>query len=822
MHPTIRTAAFRALSFPLPLAGTRARIWWTERHPCLTGRMLYSPRTLQVLAYLATCALAIAGANADAQVSGVAPPARSVPLPLDVVASLRSHNTRSPIALSPDGKWLAHSIATADRVVWDSLSVRYTASGVPLAEGDARMEVTVSSANGSEVIRVGAAGASSWAAVWSPRGDQLAFYSDEGGTAGLWIWSPATRERRRIAGLTVRPFFGFESAEWTSDGQRIVVKVLPQGVSIAQANASDPRARGPWTQTIRFPAAREGDASVIVRRAAGANAPAAGSAETSRMDSTASVVADELAIVDLRSDAVRRVVTAASLRTHALSPDGRHLAFTVAKGREVSAMQPIYDIELLDLSSGERRKLATGLRMSYGIEWSWSPDSRSIATISGGQLARGEITIVDVHTRAPRVLGGGTLPSFNPGDGEEPPIWSADGRHLYGIADASLWRVDAATGAGTRIGQLEGWRFRTLVWPRGRPVLWTTDGGRRAWVLARATGTAQSAIVSVDLSDGTSRIVNEEARAYSGAFNVTASDATQEIAFVASGQRHLPELWTFSTSTTRLRQASRINPAVNCCALGATRVIEWRTSEGRTLRGALLLPPDYSPGRRLPLVVWVYGGSMGSAAVNQFGLVGMGPLFNMQVLATRGYAVLFPDAPLRTGSPAADIFSTVMPGVDAAIAQGFADPDRLAVMGQSYGSYNVLALITQTTRFKAAIITGNVLHPNLAADYLGNVGYYERGQGNMGGSLWEFPERYRDNSPIFKFDKIVTAVLMGQGERDGNLVPAEAIFTALQRLGKPVEYRLYEGEGHVISRAENVIDFWERRLEFLAEHLGMR
>ena len=61
---------------------------------------------------------------------------------------------------------------------------------------------------------------------------------------------------------------------------------------------------------------------------------------------------------------------------------------------------------------------------------------------------------------------------------------------------------------------------------------------------------------------------------------------------------------------------------------------------------------------------------------------------------------------------------TVMPGVNAAIDQGYADPDRLAVMGQSYGSYCVLALITQTARFKAAIITAAVLHPDLFADYL--------------------------------------------------------------------------------------------------------
>jgi len=212
---------------------------------------------------------------------------------------------------------------------------------------------------------------------------------------------------------------------------------------------------------------------------------------------------------------------------------------------------------------------------------------------------------------------------------------------------------------------------------------------------------------------------------------------------------------------------------------------------------------------------------MGSNSVNRFGLVGISA-FNMQLLATRGYAVLFPDAPLREGKPVADLMRTVMPGVDAAIEQGYADPDRLAIMGQSYGSYNTLAIITRTTRFKAAVITAAGIHPDLFAAYLGGTGYYEQGQGNMGGTIWEYHDRYLQNSPLFHFDRIETPLLIGQGERDGDLVASEAIFAALERLGKDVEYRLYEAEGHVITQTPNLLDFWNRRLEFLAKHLGLQ
>jgi dipeptidyl aminopeptidase/acylaminoacyl peptidase len=276
-----------------------------------------------------------------------------------------------------------------------------------------------------------------------------------------------------------------------------------------------------------------------------------------------------------------------------------------------------------------------------------------------------------------------------------------------------------------------------------------------------------------------------------------------------------------NTTSGVARQGTHLNASLERYELGEATTIAWRSTNGDSLRGALLLPPGYQAGQRLPLVVYVYGGTMGSTQVNRFGFDGSLPLLNMHVLATRGFAVLYPDAPVRTGTTMTDIMASVMPGVDAAIALGYADSTRLGVMGQSYGSFNVLSIITQTTRFKAAVITAAVLHPDLAADYLRSVGYYEQGQGNMGGSLWQYRDRYIANSPLFAFDRIQTPVLMGQGERDGDLVPSDAIFVALKRLGKTVEYRLYRGEGHVITQRPNVMDFWKRRLSFFQEMLDV-
>jgi dipeptidyl aminopeptidase/acylaminoacyl peptidase len=83
----------------------------------------------------------------------------------------------------------------------------------------------------------------------------------------------------------------------------------------------------------------------------------------------------------------------------------------------------------------------------------------------------------------------------------------------------------------------------------------------------------------------------------------------------------------------------------------------------------------------LPTVVWVYGGGYGSQAVRTFGFEDQTALWNMHVLPTRGYAILFPDAPITEGMPVKSLVDSVLPAVDAAIAQGYADPTALQLWG---------------------------------------------------------------------------------------------------------------------------------------------
>jgi dipeptidyl aminopeptidase/acylaminoacyl peptidase len=758
------------------------------------------------------------------------------PLPLEVAADTRGHNGRSPIALSPDGQWVAHTVETVDTV--PRATHQYAATGFPFAEGDSRMEATITNVKTGETVRLGGPKSSSWAGVWSPDGSRVAFYSDEGGEPGVWVWSFATKKAERFPGVMARPFFGYELLRWSSDGKRLLGKLVPSGMTLAEITALGTSLE----DKRKFKKVGAGEPSVIVKSSTPATDKDKEKKEEPKTIGDVEWGVSDLAVLDLDRKTAQRLIERKNVRFYQFSPDEKSVAATVLKGWQANSQQPTYDLVVIDLATGAPRTIASEMTLGYGIEWNWTPDSKSIAYIpsgiSGAGKDNGPIVVVPVAagTAGARTLKAPGVPSFDPGEGEYAPVMDEKGKSFYAVGDGELWRVDPQTGAGKAVGKIPGWKISALVQPFGRGTLLAPDG-KTAWVLAKlAPQTAaeglfaayadggKSGFFAVDLEAGTSRPLLQEAKSHMAIFNLDASPKTGEIVFAATDQQHLHDLWVLDSKTGKTRQVTHLNPEMEKYELGEARLLEWTSMTGQRLKGALLLPPGYKPGRRLPLVVFVYGGDYGSRFLNRFGFWNLAT-FNCHVLATRGFAVLAPDAPIREGMPMEDLMGTVMPGVNAAIDQGYADPQRLAVMGQSYGSYCVLALITQTNRFKAAIITAAVLHPDLFADYLSNqgagIGYYEKGQGNMRGTIWEQRDRYFRNSPLFLFDRIETPLLIGQGQNDGTLIASDAIFAGLERLGKKAEYRLYEGEGHVITQRANVLDFWRRRFEFLGQNLDL-
>jgi dipeptidyl aminopeptidase/acylaminoacyl peptidase len=179
----------------------------------------------------------------------------------------------------------------------------------------------------------------------------------------------------------------------------------------------------------------------------------------------------------------------------------------------------------------------------------------------------------------------------------------------------------------------------------------------------------------------------------------------------------------------------------------------------------------------------------------------------------------------------------VMPAVDRLIELGIVDPDKMAVMGHSFGGYSTYEIITQTTRFKAAVAMSG--HPDLLSLYgqfptysrysdrahqdLTTVGISEYGPFNMAGSPWDDFERYMRNSALPRFDRVTTPLMIVHGDMDGAPIQqGEEAFTALYRLGKRVKFLRYWGEGHVVSSPVNVRHLWSQVFDWLDTNLGVK
>lgn len=327
---------------------------------------------------------------------------------------------------------------------------------------------------------------------------------------------------------------------------------------------------------------------------------------------------------------------------------------------------------------------------------------------------------------------------------------------------------------------------------------------------------------------------------------LTLSPANDAALYVANGPNG-SQLWLGGgagrplTSYFTILQA---NEWMKDVKLGRAELLSYKATDGTALTAWLLLPPDHVRGTRVPVVTIVYPGSVYSANEPSSFSPYRVNFEHPQLFAALGYAVLVPSMP-ETKNPneshaLGSLLNGVIPALDAAIAQGVADPDRLAVLGQSDGGFAVLGLITQTNRFRSAIASAgfsnfNSLYGTFYGQYRhGDSGrpeaaqilrmlQMEHGVMGMGGPPWQEPDRYREHSAIHRADKVETPLLLIHGELD--FIPiqqAEEFFTALFRQDKRVTFLRYAGEGHTISDRANVLDMWQRLERWLAETMSPR
>ena len=200
---------------------------------------------------------------------------------------------------------------------------------------------------------------------------------------------------------------------------------------------------------------------------------------------------------------------------------------------------------------------------------------------------------------------------------------------------------------------------------------------------------------------------------------------------------------------------------------------------------------------------------------------------NAAFYTSNGYVVLQPDIVYKTGAPGMSSLQCVMPAVDAAVRLGFIDEANIGIQGHSWGGYQIAYMVTKTNRFKAASAGAPVANMTSAYDGirygsgLPRQFQYERDQSRIGGSLWEYPMRYIENSPVFAADKVETPLLMIHNDADDAVPWTQGIefFLALRRNGKEAYLFNYNGEPHNLRKRANQKDYTMRLKQYFDYYL---
>lgn len=287
------------------------------------------------------------------------------------------------------------------------------------------------------------------------------------------------------------------------------------------------------------------------------------------------------------------------------------------------------------------------------------------------------------------------------------------------------------------------------------------------------------------------------------------------------------------------RRVTTVEPRLNSVTAGTAEFFEtavplWDGST-KTVRSALVLPAGAKPGGKLPAVVVVYPDFDLTFYAHYFGGGDAGEVPAL-LFTSRGYAVMLTDIPLapegKPSDPVRNAVDALLPQVRHGIELGLIDPDRLAVLGHSYGGYAAAAVVARTNLFRAAISLAGVY--DLGSQY-GSfdpkgrspaIPWCESGQARMGGPPWSDPARYFANSPYYQADRIQTPMLIagGDGPDGRGAGQAERMFAVMSRLDKTCELAVYKGEGHAPHQwtTEDGMDLMKRVIAFLDEHLPSR
>lgn len=478
------------------------------------------------------------------------------------------------------------------------------------------------------------------------------------------------------------------------------------------------------------------------------------------------------------------------------------------------------DIYTMDLKTGAKEKIITNSIYAYGV----SPNNKYVVYASNN-----EIYVYDINTKTRKNVSEGTGAVFANLDDDHPTsekrpygfiAWEKGGESFFMHSKYDIWQFSAKGSKSFKLtdGKKDEVRHRFAYLDFEDYI----DAKEPMHLSLFGYRTKKSGYGTVVPGKALKTLVWEDARVG----RLSKVEDADKYAFTSETFSDSPNYFIASGNFKDASQISNTNPFQDEYAWGKSELIDYTDAKGRELQGNLYYPADYEPGKKYPMITYIY--EMLSDGLHAYGIPSQRNYYSTGVFTQEGYFVLRPDIRFDAGDPGISSVKTMEIAVKTVVDKGIVDEKRVGLIGHSWGGYQAGYAITQTDIFAASVAGAGLT--NLTSMYgmiawaFGGApesAHFEVGQERMEVPPYEDVDRYIRNSSVFNVHKLNTPLLFEVGDADQNVDWRQGTdyYNAARRAGKQFVMIVYANEGHGLRQDKNRADYQHRILKWFGHYL---